>query len=58
MLSPLSVVSLDQGPKWRDPAAEPAKAEAPGVSSGRLVGLLRWLAGRLSRRPAPSRYPA
>ena len=58
MLTPLSILSLDQGPKWREPATEPEKAEAPEVSPGRLHDLLQWLAAGLSRQPAPSRYRA
>ena len=58
MLTPLSILSLDQGPKWREPAMEPEKAEAPEVSPRRVRDLLQWLAACLSRQPALSRYRA
>lgn len=67
MLTPLSIMSLDQGPKWRDPVAmraptagsrtEPV-AEASRGLAGRLLGLwpkLVAIARRPLRRPVPSR---
>jgi hypothetical protein len=61
MLSPLSILSLDQGPKWRAPAPEPETAEPPEVAPARLGDLVRAALARLdglSRRPAPWRYRA
>jgi hypothetical protein len=62
MLTPLSVISLDQGPKWREPAAEPEPLEkqTPEAAPGRLE-FLRGLVARLaalSWRPGPSRSRA
>ena len=57
MLTPLSILSLDQGPKWRESAAE---TKTPEVAPGRVWDFLRAAAARLavSLRPAPSRYRA
>jgi hypothetical protein len=62
MLTPLSVLSLDQGPKWRQPAPEPEPAEkqTPEAAPGRLE-FLRSLVARLaglSWRPGPSQSRA
>ena len=57
MLTPLSILSLDQGPKWRESAAE---TKTPEVAPGRVWDFLRAAVARLavSLRPAPSRYRA
>ena len=63
MLTPLSILSLDQGPKWQEPKETSAHEEekAPEASHGRFHELL-WLAlaplAGFSRRPAPSRSRA
>jgi hypothetical protein len=50
MLTPLSVLSLDQGPKWRAPDETSAVEEpkVPEVAPGRRLKILRaveaWLA--------------
>ena len=58
MLTTLSILSRDQGPKWQEP--KPEDTIAPEVVPGRLHELLRSVVGRLavSRRPAPSRSRA
>ena len=61
MLTPLSILSLDQGPRWQEPAPEAGKGKAPEVAPGRLHDLLRAVSARLAAvrpRPAPSRYRA
>lgn len=61
MLTPLSILSLDQGPKWREPATEHPQEETPEVAPGRLLRLVQWIAvglAAVSRRPGPSRYRA
>ena len=60
MLTPLSILSLDQGPKWQEPMPEPETTKAPEVAPERLREFLRALArlADLSRQPAPSRYRA
>jgi hypothetical protein len=50
MLTPLSIVSLDQGPKWRAPyeTGEVEESKAPEAAPGRRLEVLRavgaWLA--------------
>ena len=57
MLTPLSILSRDQGPKGREPAAE---TKTPEVAPGRVWEFLRAAAARraVSLRPAPSRHRA
>lgn len=52
MLTPLSVLSLDQGPKWREPAAEaaPVAEPAPAAAPSRLRHFIAALVARV-RRP-------
>ena len=59
MLTPLSIFSLDQGPKWREPcdnsALEAPKALEPAL--GRRLEALRTVVVRLAAfvpRPVPS----
>jgi hypothetical protein len=50
MLTPLSIFSLDQGPKWREPCDDSA-LEAPkalGPAFGRRLEALRTVAFRLA----------
>jgi len=58
MLTTLSILSRDQGPKWQEP--KPEEMKAPEVAPGRLHELLRSAVERLalSRQPAPSRSRA
>jgi hypothetical protein len=59
MLTTLSVLGRDQGPKWQEP--RPPKTTTPEASPGRLQGLMRAalaVLAALSRRPAPSRSRA
>ena len=59
MLTTLSILSRDQGPKWQEPRRPETKT--PEASPGRLHGLVRAAVAALaalSRRPAPSRSRA
>jgi hypothetical protein len=60
MLTTLSILSRDQGPKWQEPQPEAAETETPEADPGRLRDLVRAVAARvgLSRPPAPSRSRA
>ena len=49
MLTPLSILSLDQGPKWQEPvdAGAPAAPKAPEEAPGRASSLVEAFAARL-----------
>jgi hypothetical protein len=56
MLTPLSILSLDQGPKWREPDAAPLPETAAPAPERRPVGAVlhlvvaKLLAGRIALR--------
>ena len=59
MLTTLSILSRDQGPKWQEPTA--VKKPTPEVAPGRYHELVRAVLARIaafSRRPATSRSRA
>ena len=58
MLTTLSILSRDQGPKWQEP--KPERRRAPEAAPGRLQDLVRGVLARIavSRRPATSRSRA
>jgi hypothetical protein len=59
MLTTFSILSRDQGPKWREP--RPPETDTPEASPGRLRNVVLAalaLLATLSRRPAPSRSRA
>jgi hypothetical protein len=61
MLTPLSILSLDQGQTWQAPADDPVETKPPEVAPGRVEMLLLTVLGRLAeirRRPRPSRSRA
>jgi hypothetical protein len=61
MLTPLSILSRDQGPTWQEPAPAAEETRTREGSPGRLNEFLRAVAARLaglSRRPAPWRFRA
>jgi len=58
MLTTLSILSRDQGPKWQETKPE---TKTPGMAPGRLDDFVRAALARiaaLSRRPAPWRSRA
>jgi hypothetical protein len=59
MLTPLSILSLDQGPTWREPDDTRASEEArtPEVAPGRYLVVLRALGAWLAA-PVPRRVPS
>lgn len=54
MLTPLSILSLDQGPKWREPEAAPPPEPRPRRGRVWLRTLLEALAAQFGRSGRPA----